>query len=58
MQLSKEFAEYMEKVLPDPWVMKEGKGDISCLDGTEYVPIFINDTAEMAPLALLPPIIQ
>jgi hypothetical protein len=35
MQLSREFEEYMENVLPDPWVMKEGNGEMSLLDGME-----------------------
>ena len=50
--------EKMEKVLPLPCVMKEGKGAIRGVVGTAYVPTFMTDTVDTGPLASLPPMMQ
>ena len=52
------FPEKMENARPLPWVMKDGKGAMRGVLGTAYVPIFMTDTVETGPLALLPPIMQ
>ena len=43
-----------EKVRPLPCVMKEGKGAMSGVRGTAYVPTFITDTVDTGPAELLP----
>ena len=43
-----------EKVSPLPCVMNEGKGAMSGVLGTAYVPTFITDTDDTGPLTSLP----
>ena len=43
-----------EKVRPLPCVMKEGKGAMSGVRGTAYVPTSITDTVDTGPAELLP----